>query len=519
MINPAIVDGQVAGRVVQGIGSVLWERIVYDESGQPVTTTLLDYLLPTAGEVPEIEIVHLESPPQGPIDFRGVGENGAVGALAAVANAVEDALRPFGVRGHGAAPLAEPYPRPHRGRVRGSSVILTHDFDDHIEEAKAVNAMIADVSPPLRLATRDDIRQVREMEADPDSPFVAFAAQTELPVEERTVPGPAGDIPVRISVPDTVEAVYVDIHGGAWIIGSAQMMDAENTRLAAACNVATVSIEYRLAPENPWPAGADDCEAVVAWLLEHAGDEFGVDRLLIGGGSAGATLSAITMLRVRDRLDAIERIVGANLVYGCYDLSRTPSQRRRDDTLIIDAEAIGLVLPWVFPGVDAEGLRDPRSPRSTRTCAGCHPRSSPSAPTTRSSTTRCSSATRWRPPATRPSWPCIRRRPTGSTCSRRRWPASRPGASTTSSAAASRTPDAPSATVGFLPAIAQALASAGDAHHRAADGVAGRHLGEDGGDVAEVDGLGRCRAEGAHVHHGEQVALGVDEHLAHDLGA
>ena len=238
-------------------------------------------------------------------------------------------------------------------------MILTHDFDDHIEEAKAVNAMIAEVTPPLRLATRDDIRQIREMEADPDGPFAAFSSQTVLPVDERTVPGPAGDIPVRISVPEAVEAVYVDIHGGAWITGSAQMMDAENTRLAASCNVATVSIEYRLAPENPWPAGADDCEAVVAWLLEHAGDEFGVDRLLIGGGSAGATLSAITLLRVRDRLDAIERVVGANLVYGCYDLSRTPSQRRRDDTLIIDAETIGHVVPWVFPGIDPEGLRDP----------------------------------------------------------------------------------------------------------------------------------------------------------------
>ena len=240
-------------------------------------------------------------------------------------------------------------------------MILTHDFDDHIEEAKAVNAMIAEVSPPLRLATRDDIAQIREMEADPDSPFAAFARSTVgLPVEERTVPGPAGDIPrAHLRARGQVDAVYLDIHGGAWIIGSAQMMDAENSRLAAACNVATVSIEYRLAPENPWPAGADDCEAVVAWLLEHAGDEFGVDRLLIGGASAGATLSAITLLRVRDRLDAIERVVGANLVYGCYDLSRTPSQRRRDDTLIIDAESIVHVVPWVFPGVDPEGLRDP----------------------------------------------------------------------------------------------------------------------------------------------------------------
>ena len=71
---------------------------MYDANGQLRTTTLLDYLLPTAAEVPTIEIEHLESPPQGPIDFRGVGETGAIGAPAALSNAIEDALAPFGVR-------------------------------------------------------------------------------------------------------------------------------------------------------------------------------------------------------------------------------------------------------------------------------------------------------------------------------------------------------------------------------------------------------------------------------------
>jgi aerobic carbon-monoxide dehydrogenase large subunit len=97
MINPTIVDGQIAGGVVQGLATVLLERIVYDETGQLRTTTLLDYLLPTAAEVPMIEIEHLESPSQGPIDFRGVGETGAIGAPAALTNAIEDALAPFGV--------------------------------------------------------------------------------------------------------------------------------------------------------------------------------------------------------------------------------------------------------------------------------------------------------------------------------------------------------------------------------------------------------------------------------------
>jgi carbon-monoxide dehydrogenase large subunit len=108
MINPAIVDGQICGGVAQGLSTVLWEAIVYDERGQLRTTTLLDYLLPAATEIPDIEIHHIESVPQGPIDFRGVGESGAIGAPAALTNAIEDALAPFGVR------ITEKYLPPHR---------------------------------------------------------------------------------------------------------------------------------------------------------------------------------------------------------------------------------------------------------------------------------------------------------------------------------------------------------------------------------------------------------------------
>ena len=73
MINPTIVEGQVSGGVAQGLSTVLYERFVYDDDGQPRAITLLDYLLPTAAEIPDIEIEHLESPPQGPINFRGAG--------------------------------------------------------------------------------------------------------------------------------------------------------------------------------------------------------------------------------------------------------------------------------------------------------------------------------------------------------------------------------------------------------------------------------------------------------------
>ena len=97
MINPSVVEGQIAGGTVQGIGGVLYEHLAYDEQGNPVATTFMDYLLPTAAEVPVIEHGHIETPSQGPGGFKGVGEGGAIGAPPAVVNAVADALSPFGV--------------------------------------------------------------------------------------------------------------------------------------------------------------------------------------------------------------------------------------------------------------------------------------------------------------------------------------------------------------------------------------------------------------------------------------
>ena len=97
MINPKVVEGQIAGGVVQGIGGVLYEHLAYDDHGNPVTTTFLDYLLPTASDVPPIEYVHVETPSPGPGGYKGVGEGGAIGAPPAVVNAVADALVPFGV--------------------------------------------------------------------------------------------------------------------------------------------------------------------------------------------------------------------------------------------------------------------------------------------------------------------------------------------------------------------------------------------------------------------------------------
>lgn len=99
VINPLLVNGQIQGGVAHGIGNALLEKMRYDSDGNPLTITLADYLLPDAGNVPEVEIVHMESPsPLNPLGVKGAGEGGTIPAPAAIISAVEDALRSFGVR-------------------------------------------------------------------------------------------------------------------------------------------------------------------------------------------------------------------------------------------------------------------------------------------------------------------------------------------------------------------------------------------------------------------------------------
>jgi aerobic carbon-monoxide dehydrogenase large subunit len=99
LVNPLIVDGQIIGGVAQGIGQALLEDAHYDDQGQPTATTLADYLLPTASDIPRIEIHHRETPsPYTLGGFKGMGEGGAVNPPAAIANAVTDALSPFDIR-------------------------------------------------------------------------------------------------------------------------------------------------------------------------------------------------------------------------------------------------------------------------------------------------------------------------------------------------------------------------------------------------------------------------------------
>jgi carbon-monoxide dehydrogenase large subunit len=97
VVNPLIVDGQIVGGIAQGIGTALYEEIPFNEAGQPLATTLGDYLLPGAPEIPEIKIAHMSTPtPHTEYGMKGMGEGGAISPPAAIANAIRDALRKIG---------------------------------------------------------------------------------------------------------------------------------------------------------------------------------------------------------------------------------------------------------------------------------------------------------------------------------------------------------------------------------------------------------------------------------------
>jgi acetyl esterase/lipase len=178
---------------------------------------------------------------------------------------------------------------------------------------------------------------------------------------DRTIAGPGGPLRLRVFRPDGVSrAAMLHIHGGGWVVGRAELNDGINEMICANQRVAVVSVDYRLAPEHPYPAALDDCEAAALWLLANAGREFGSERLLFGGESAGVHFAATTLLRVRDRHHAAARFIGANLVFGAYDLGRLPSQRGVGAGAdILTPEELAFSLDLFTPGRDAEARRDP----------------------------------------------------------------------------------------------------------------------------------------------------------------
>jgi acetyl esterase len=160
------------------------------------------------------------------------------------------------------------------------------------------------------------------------------------------------EVPVRVTSPRSGEprATYLDIHAGGFFMDSAARSDGRNACLADALNVTVVSVDYRLAPEDPWPAAPDDCETAALWAMDEGRAMFGTDRMVLGGASAGATLAVATLRRLRNR-DAVQPVVGAVLQFGAYDLSgQSPGGRLYADEWFIEAYA-GLVHDRTDPDI------------------------------------------------------------------------------------------------------------------------------------------------------------------------
>ena len=155
--------------------------------------------------------------------------------------------------------------------------------------------------------------------------------------------------------------MYLHFHGGGWTLGGCDEQDSRLLALANATGLVAASVEYRLAPEHPFPAGPDDCEDAALWLVDRGADELGTPAVFaIGGESAGGQLTASTLLRLRDRHGVTGAFRAATFNYGSFDLSLTPSARSRADDLILSHPVMLWFRDCYVPGTAPEDQRDPQ---------------------------------------------------------------------------------------------------------------------------------------------------------------
>jgi acetyl esterase len=211
----------------------------------------------------------------------------------------------------------------------------------HVPESRAFYATRGERRGPASL---EELRKARAEQVNAPLPRGATV--------EHVVDASGRRIPLRIFMPENtkVRGVYVDIPGGGFYLGPTAGGDRRNSALAESLGIAVVSVDYRLAPEDPWPAGPDDCESAAVWLVDEAEIRFGTTKLVIGGSSAGATLAMTTLLRLRDR-GRPGASAGAALQFGAYDLSgQTPAGRLIADEYFLEAYA-GHVADRTLPDV------------------------------------------------------------------------------------------------------------------------------------------------------------------------
>jgi len=224
------------------------------------------------------------------------------------------------------------------------------------DETKQLNAGIIALTKDMANWWDVGAQVVRDARAKGEGVFPAPVKSDRAKWIE--IDGRAGKIKLRVVAPEKSRGVYLHIHGGGHVLGAADQQDRLLERIADGAQLTAISVEYRLAPEHPYPAGPDDCEAAALWVHDNLRD-FGGDALAIGGESAGAHLSAITILRLRDKHGRTP-FKAANLVFGVFDLGMTPSARAfGDERLVLRTIDILKFGDAFLPGLNDEQKRSP----------------------------------------------------------------------------------------------------------------------------------------------------------------
>jgi acetyl esterase len=214
-----------------------------------------------------------------------------------------------------------------------------------------------DVMQYLRGIRADERPVSAEEKLEKGRAWLAGAEVSDLQEGERSS---WADSEVRLRILEPAgqpKGAILAIHGGGWAVGTALSDEKRNWELARRTQAVVVSPDYRLAPEHPFPAGPDDCEAAARWLLDNP---YGLSKLAITGGSAGSHLAALTLCRLD--LEARARFKRAVLYYGIYDLGRSEIWRKakNPDFPDLTPEDMNRYVDWFVPGKTDDQRRNPR---------------------------------------------------------------------------------------------------------------------------------------------------------------
>jgi acetyl esterase/lipase len=244
------------------------------------------------------------------------------------------------------------------------------DFDPAVisNESRTFNANLQLITSKLPKWYEIGAAEYRRLRSEGNT---ALPGLTLLPnATDLSVPScePNRTIPCRVLKPQhdqPVKAVFMHIHSGGWCLSNEKSQDQMLQEIADTHGVVCLSVGYRLAPENPFPAGPHDCFDVAEWLVENAESALQAPLAFVGGDSAGAHLSMLVALHLLQHTDARFsefRFRGMILHYGCYSLRWTPgvySFARRVPSLVLDLDTMGAFRDAFIPGWSQETLENP----------------------------------------------------------------------------------------------------------------------------------------------------------------